>query len=635
MSSEQIKKLLESFGAVSGPVKDGVPASQTADIELPDGNKFLGDPYKRDDDADDEDPYARDDDEVMEDLVAELTNAYADYIKANADPDVNVHMVRAKVTFVSGRSEVRLLSPEQIEQYKNNTHIVKVEPLSKHDTSGYRIDELEEGAQYKPSTPYGVRYKVFAGREERLTTKEAWFASYKALERGVAKIEDLGNFYEIEGYSYPKEEQVEEADGGNYLAKAKAAQQRARQAAAKDDGEAYTKHMVDYHTNMAKANPANAKKHLDKVRAHRADFSDEEELTEYSTIAPTPAGAAPAVNTPKIKTATKPGDAPTPTTANPSTAALPPQAAKPGDAPNPTATQPSTSTTDTPASQSQGIVDKLGKLSKNPGLAKELAALLTKVPESKLPTFKERMMKSKDFMSEAESKYLKAPESKNPKVELANGKTKAAKHPRMGDGFYGKNSEGKLRFFAGKEGAAKAKEYAGKKDVKESQLDELSPETLKSYRSKAADDYHTRNKRARNLPIIADPDDPAEIDAAYDQANVERAKAKKRAIGMGKAKLKLDQGVDEASDAAMSRAGERDWAAQMGGEQPAQERGEFYIWTMSKGKKKKIAGPFPSEEAAKKSQEMQWGDGVCSGVCESVYHDGKFVDIITEDKSKK
>ena len=54
---------------------------------------------------------------------------------------------------------------------------------------------------------YGVRYKVFAGREGRLTTKEYWTTSSDKLERAVAKIQDLGNFYAIDGYSYPEEQQ--------------------------------------------------------------------------------------------------------------------------------------------------------------------------------------------------------------------------------------------------------------------------------------------------------------------------------------------------------------------------------------------------------------------------------------------
>jgi hypothetical protein len=65
---------------------------------------------------------------------------------------------------------------------------------------------MEEG-EYDSRKPFGVRYKVFAGREGRLTTREYWTSSEEKLQRAVAKIEALDNFYEIDGYSYPKEQQ--------------------------------------------------------------------------------------------------------------------------------------------------------------------------------------------------------------------------------------------------------------------------------------------------------------------------------------------------------------------------------------------------------------------------------------------
>jgi cytidyltransferase-like protein len=65
---------------------------------------------------------------------------------------------------------------------------------------------VSEG-EYDSRKPFGVRYKVFAGREGRVTTKEYWTTSSEKLEKAVAKIEALGNFYEIDGYSYPKEKQ--------------------------------------------------------------------------------------------------------------------------------------------------------------------------------------------------------------------------------------------------------------------------------------------------------------------------------------------------------------------------------------------------------------------------------------------
>lgn len=70
--------------------------------------------------------------------------------------------------------------------------------------------KISEAESDYMSKPYGVRYKVFAGKEQRLATKEAWFKSSEALQRGVAKIENLGNFYEIDGYSYPQDKKVAE-----------------------------------------------------------------------------------------------------------------------------------------------------------------------------------------------------------------------------------------------------------------------------------------------------------------------------------------------------------------------------------------------------------------------------------------
>jgi hypothetical protein len=61
--------------------------------------------------------------------------------------------------------------------------------------------------EYDSRKPFGVRYKVFAGREGRMTTKEYWTTSEEKLQRAVDKIQALDNFYEIDGYSYPKEQQ--------------------------------------------------------------------------------------------------------------------------------------------------------------------------------------------------------------------------------------------------------------------------------------------------------------------------------------------------------------------------------------------------------------------------------------------
>lgn len=75
-------------------------------------------------------------------------------------------------------------------------------------TKGIEVDEagVSEG-EYDSRKPFGVRYKVFAGREGRMTTREYWTSSEEKLQRAVEKIQALDNFYEIDGYSYPKESQ--------------------------------------------------------------------------------------------------------------------------------------------------------------------------------------------------------------------------------------------------------------------------------------------------------------------------------------------------------------------------------------------------------------------------------------------
>jgi hypothetical protein len=107
-----------------------------------------------------------------------------------------------------------------------------VDEIGSSDVSGWvrhveqMLGNMQEGVaegEYDSRKPFGVRYKVFAGREGRVTTKEYWTTSSEKLEKAVAKIEALGNFYEIDGYSYPKEKQgvaeVSDATLTSYLTK--------------------------------------------------------------------------------------------------------------------------------------------------------------------------------------------------------------------------------------------------------------------------------------------------------------------------------------------------------------------------------------------------------------------------------
>ena len=83
-------------------------------------------------------------------------------------------------------------------------------PLSQMKLTKSWMDAPEQGVaegEYDSRKPFGVRYKVFAGREGRVTTKEYWTTSEEKLQKAVDKIQALDNFYEIDGYSYPKESQ--------------------------------------------------------------------------------------------------------------------------------------------------------------------------------------------------------------------------------------------------------------------------------------------------------------------------------------------------------------------------------------------------------------------------------------------
>ena len=62
-------------------------------------------------------------------------------------------------------------------------------------------EQVDESQDF--NKPYGVRYRVFAGREGRLATKEAWFKTSQAMERGIEKLQNSDNFYEVVAYSLP------------------------------------------------------------------------------------------------------------------------------------------------------------------------------------------------------------------------------------------------------------------------------------------------------------------------------------------------------------------------------------------------------------------------------------------------
>lgn len=76
---------------------------------------------------------------------------------------------------------------------------------------------LGEAAGPSKNAQYGVRYKVF-GRGGRIETRERWFKSEEALTQGTENIEQTGNFYEFDSFSYPEEKQVDESGFDDTLA---------------------------------------------------------------------------------------------------------------------------------------------------------------------------------------------------------------------------------------------------------------------------------------------------------------------------------------------------------------------------------------------------------------------------------
>jgi hypothetical protein len=71
----------------------------------------------------------------------------------------------------------------------------------------YQAVNMEPQLSEDSSKPFGLRYKMFAGRDERIVTKERWFASEEQRERFATKIQDDGKFYEIDSYGSLNEDE--------------------------------------------------------------------------------------------------------------------------------------------------------------------------------------------------------------------------------------------------------------------------------------------------------------------------------------------------------------------------------------------------------------------------------------------
>jgi hypothetical protein len=68
-----------------------------------------------------------------------------------------------------------------------------------------QLNEDNDSLKYS-KTSYGLRWRQFTGKEGRLTLKEKYFKDKKSFEKFKAKIQEDGNFYEIDSISYPEEE---------------------------------------------------------------------------------------------------------------------------------------------------------------------------------------------------------------------------------------------------------------------------------------------------------------------------------------------------------------------------------------------------------------------------------------------
>ena len=72
--------------------------------------------------------------------------------------------------------------------------------------------ELGEAGGESFDKPYGVRWKVFAGREGRLATKEKFFKTQKQMDAFTDKLVLTDGFYEIDSWCFPPEANVTEDD---------------------------------------------------------------------------------------------------------------------------------------------------------------------------------------------------------------------------------------------------------------------------------------------------------------------------------------------------------------------------------------------------------------------------------------
>jgi hypothetical protein len=141
-------------------------------------------------------------------------NTYSVGDRVESPQGTGIITVVSKNVNVDGRVKVKLDDPDRAgEDGKHKDTFVFTTHQLKH-VAEQGVAEDEHGSR----KPFGVRYKVFAGREGRVSTKEYWTTSEEKLQKAVAKIQALDNFYGIDGYSYPKEQPgVAEGSEGSWV----------------------------------------------------------------------------------------------------------------------------------------------------------------------------------------------------------------------------------------------------------------------------------------------------------------------------------------------------------------------------------------------------------------------------------
>lgn len=142
---------------------------------------------------------------VEQDLIRRLNKIEAK-VKDDAQQNVSVPEDRA-TTKPPKKGSLKWQIAQQRKEYdKKNPPVEPADQMV--GTAKILPKKTEEGVGAKK---FGVRYKIFTGKEGRLATKEVWATSQQGLEKLCAQIEAKDGFYEFDGFSYPHhEEQVNE-----------------------------------------------------------------------------------------------------------------------------------------------------------------------------------------------------------------------------------------------------------------------------------------------------------------------------------------------------------------------------------------------------------------------------------------